>query len=241
MPLHAAGRSLRLFHAQQAEERKPAPAQGLDWRLPETDMDANTLAERVERLRRTFRSGKTRPVEWRRSQLQALRRMFVEHADDYEAALKADLHKSTFESYATEIGFLIHEIDHALNHLDVWMRRRKTGSPLFLLPAKSHVIFEPLGVGLILGAWNYPLQLTLGPLVAAIAAGNAAVIKPPRTAKTVFDTVGRLLPLYLDPDAFLVIADDTANDVILAEHWDKIFFTGSAEVGRIILQAVSKT
>ncbi|BCY17396.1 aldehyde dehydrogenase [Leptolinea sp. HRD-7] len=154
-----------------------------------------------------------------------------------EAALHADLHKSRLESYATEIGFLIHEIDHALAHLDEWTRRRKTASPVYLLPSDSRVIFEPLGVALILGAWNYPLQLTLGPLVAAIAAGNAAVIKPPRTAKTVFETIGRLLPQYLDPDAFLVIDDDTANDVILAEHWDKIFFTGSAEVGRVILQA----
>jgi aldehyde dehydrogenase (NAD+) len=157
-----------------------------------------------------------------------------------EAALCVDLHKSRLESYATEIGFLVHEIDHALEHLDDWTRRRKTGSPVFLLPSDCRVIFEPLGVALILGAWNYPLQLTLGPLVAAIAAGNAAVIKPPRTAKTVFETVGKLLPKYLDPDAFLVIDDDTANEVILAEHWDKIFFTGSAEVGRVILQAAVK-
>ena len=200
-------------------------------------MDANTLAERVARLRYTFGSGKTRPVAWRKSQLQALRRFFVECEGDLEAALHADMHKSRLESYATEIGFLIHEIDHTLSHLDKWTRRRKTASPVYLLPSDSRVIFEPLGVALILGAWNYPLQLTLGPLVAAIAAGNAAVVKPPRTAKAVFETVGRLLPQYLDPDAFLIIADDTANDVILAERWDKIFFTGSAEVGRVILQA----
>jgi aldehyde dehydrogenase (NAD+) len=203
-------------------------------------MDAFTLKERVERLRHTFGSGKTRSVVWRKSQLRSLRRFFTECEGELEAALHADLHKSRLESYATEIGFLVHEIDHALEHVDEWTKRRKTGSPVFLLPSDSRVIFEPLGVALILGAWNYPLQLTLGPLVAAIAAGNAAVIKPPRTAKTVFETVGTLLPKYLDPDAFLVIADDTANDIILAEHWDKIFFTGSAEVGRVILQAAVK-
>jgi aldehyde dehydrogenase (NAD+) len=166
--------------------------------------------------------------------------MFLECEADLTAALKADLNKSAFESYATEIGFLIHETDNALAHLDEWTRRRKTGSPVFMLPSSSRVIFEPLGLALILGAWNYPLQLTLGPLVAAIAAGNAAVIKPPRTAKAVFETLGRIMPQYLDPDAFLVIADDTANDIILAERWDKIFFTGSAEVGRVILQAAVK-
>lgn len=223
-----------------SRRKEACSGQGIYWRCLNKVMDANTLAERVEQLRHTFGSGKTRSIEWRRSQLQSLRRMFVEREGELAAALKADLNKSDFECYATEIGFLVHEIDHALDHIDEWTRRRKTASPVFLLPSDSRVIFEPLGVALILGAWNYPLQLTLGPLVAAIAAGNAAVIKPPRTAGAVFETIGRLLPQYLDPEAFLVIADDTANDIILAEHWDKIFFTGSAEVGRVILQAAVK-
>ena len=200
-------------------------------------MDANTLAENVSRLRRTFQSGKTRPLEWRRSQLEALQRMFVEHAGDFEAAMKADLHKSSFEVYSTEIGFLQREAGHALEHMETWARPKLTGTPVFLLPSKSKVIFEPLGVGLIMGAWNYPMQLTLGPLVAAIAAGNAAVIKPPRTAKAIFHAMGSILPQYLDPDAFLVINDDTPNDLILSQRWDKIFFTGSADVGKVVMQA----
>ena len=200
-------------------------------------MDANTLAEHVERLRVTFQSGKTHPLEWRRSQLQALQRMFSERASDFEAAMKADLHKSIFECYATEIGFLQRETNHALEHLDTWAHPERISTPVFLQPAKSRVIFEPLGVALIMGAWNYPMQLTLGPLVAAIAAGNAAVIKPPRTAKAIFQAMGSILPQYLDADAFLVINDDTPNDLILSQRWDKIFFTGSAEVGKIVMQA----
>jgi aldehyde dehydrogenase (NAD+) len=200
-------------------------------------MDANTLTENVNRLRRTFQSGKTRPLEWRRNQLQALQRMLVEHAGDFEAAMKTDLHKSSFECYATEIGFLQHEAAHALEHMETWARPKPTGTPVFLLPSKSKVIFEPLGVGLIMGAWNYPMQLTIGPLVAAIAAGNAAVIKPPRTAQAIFQAMGSILPQYLDPDAFLVINDDTPNDLILEQRWDKIFFTGSTEVGKVVMQA----
>jgi len=200
-------------------------------------MDATTLSEHVERLRTTFQSGKTRPLDWRRSQLQALLRMFDERAGEFEAAMKADLHKSTFECYATEIGFLQRETNHALEHLASWTKPKHAATPVFLQPANSQVIFEPLGVALIMGAWNYPMQLTLGPLVAAISAGNAAVIKPPRTAKAIFQAMGSILPQYLDPDAFLTINDDTPNDLILSQHWDKIFFTGSAEVGKIVMAA----
>ncbi len=203
-------------------------------------MDARTLSERVERIRSTYRGGKTKPVEWRREQLNNLRRMFREHSADFEAALRADLRKSSFECYATEIGFLEREITHALQHLDEWMRPLQVNTPVFLQPAKSRVIFEPLGVALIMGAWNYPLQLTLAPLVAAMAAGNAAVVKMPRTARATFEAVSRIMPAYLDSDAFLVIDDDTPNDLLLDERWDRIFFTGSAEVGRIVMQAAVK-
>ena len=200
-------------------------------------MDEKTLQNHIERLRTTFLSGKTKSLDWRKGQLQALLRMFDERAGEFEAAMKLDLHKSAFECYATEIGFLQNEAGHALAHVEHWSKPLKTNSPVFLQPARSQTIFEPLGVGLIMGAWNYPMQLTLGPLVAAIAAGNAAVIKPPRTARNIFQAIGRILPEYLDRDAFLVIDDDTPNDLILAQRFDKIFFTGSAEVGRIVMQA----
>jgi aldehyde dehydrogenase (NAD+) len=200
-------------------------------------MDEKTLQNHIERLRSTYLSGKTKELDWRRGQLLALQRMFTERAPEFEAAMKLDLHKSAFECYATEIGFLLRETNHALEHLEHWVKPLKTSSPVFLQPSRSRTIFEPLGVALIMGAWNYPMQLTLGPVVAAIAAGNAAVIKPPRTAKAIFQAMGHILPEYLDRDAFLVIDDDTPNDLILSQRFDKIFFTGSAEVGRIVMQA----
>ncbi|MCE1252113.1 MAG: aldehyde dehydrogenase family protein [Anaerolineae bacterium] len=203
-------------------------------------MDADTLSKKINRLRVTFRSGKTLALEWRRSQLLAMQRMFQEHAAAFEDALRADLNKCGFESYATETGFLQHEIVYALAHVKKWTDSRAVATPIFLLPASSRVMFEPLGVALIMGAWNYPLQLTLGPLVAAIAAGNAAVIKPPRTAKAVFQAIGTILPQYLDEETFLVIDDDTPNDLILEQRFDKIFFTGSAATGQVVMQAAAR-
>jgi aldehyde dehydrogenase (NAD+) len=219
------------FPSLDMVERMPAGSP------PPTYMDSKSLSEHIARLQDTYYSGKTKNLAWRKSQLQGMKRMFKEHYADFEAALYADMNKSPFECFATEIGFLEHEVEYALERLDSWARPKPVSTPVFLQPAHSRVMFEPLGVTLILGAWNYPMQLTLGPLVAAIAAGNAAVVKLPRTAKNVFQVVSSILPHYLDPEAFLIIADDTANDVLLDQHWDKIFFTGSAEVGRIILQA----
>jgi aldehyde dehydrogenase (NAD+) len=203
-------------------------------------MEAKLLIEQIEELRHNFVRGYTRPIEWRKTQLLSLQKMLKDHYADFEEALRLDLHKSAFETYATEIGFLERELEHALAHLDHWTQPQPAQTPIFLQPGSSRVIFEPLGVTLIIGAWNYPMQLTIGPLVAAIAAGNAAVIKPPRTAKAIFQAMGRYLPEYLDPKAFLVINDDTPNDLILEQHWDKIFFTGSAEVGKIIMAAAVK-
>jgi aldehyde dehydrogenase (NAD+) len=203
-------------------------------------MDANTLIQNIDRLRAAFNAGKTRPLAWRRSQLLSLREMFIKHAGEFEDALRSDLNKSSFETYATETGFVRHEIEHTLKHLVSWARPLKTPTPVFLLPAESKTVFEPLGVALIIGAWNYPIQLTIAPLVGAIAAGNAAVVKPPRTAKAVFEAIARILPEYLDPEAFLVIGDDTPNDLILEQRYDKIFFTGSAATGRIVLQAAAR-
>lgn len=203
-------------------------------------MEASILAKQIIILRDNFTKGYTRPLSWRKAQLLSLQIMLRDHYTDFEAALRTDLHKSAFETYATEIGFLERELEHALAHLDHWTKPQRTQTPIFLQPGNSRVIFEPLGVALIVGAWNYPMQLTIGPLVAAIAAGNAAVIKPPRTAKAIFQAMGRYLPEYLDPKAFLVINDDTPNDLILEQHFDKIFFTGSAEVGKVVMAAAVK-
>jgi len=184
--------------------------------------------------------GNTKEINWRIGQLNALKRMFVDEYSKFEAALYEDLHKGAFESYTAEINFLIKEIEHSIKHLRLWMKEEEVDTPLYLQPAKSYIKHEPLGTVLIMGAWNYPLQLTLGPLIPAIAAGNCAVIKPPRTAKATTKVITDLLPKYLDNNAYSTLSGTISNDFILAHKWDKIFVTGSGRVGKIVMEAAAK-
>ena len=119
------------------------------------NMNEETLISHIEHLRETYKSGRTQPLEWRRKQLRSLKRMFDERSLDFENALHKDLRKSPVESYLTEIGLLSLEIDHALRELEDWSRPLEVSTPVFLQPAISRVIFEPIGVVLIIGAWKY--------------------------------------------------------------------------------------
>src|SRR5881275_655438 len=138
------------------------------------DLPVNQL----EQLRFYFVSGATRPYQFRRTQLVKLRQAILDHEQELHTALYNDLKKSPEESWVTETGFLIAEINHAIRHLHKWMKRKKVRTNLLNFPAKSYIYKEPLGVVLIIGAWNYPLQLLLAPMVGAIAAGNCIVLKP---------------------------------------------------------------
>ena len=132
----------------------------------------------VTRLRGAFDAGRTRSHAWRCDQLLALRRLLTEREAELAAALHADLGKNLFEAVNTEIGFVIKEVDHALRHLRSWMRARRAKTPMLTQPGSSSVQPIPKGVVLIIGAWNYPVELLGSPLVAALAAGNAVVLKP---------------------------------------------------------------
>ena len=124
----------------------------------------------LERLRRGFHSGRTRPAAWRREQLERLRALLRENEPDLLEALAADLGKSRFEGWGTEIGFVLGEVNHALKRLRRWMRPRRVRGALMAYPGVARVQPEPLGVVLILGAWNYPLQLVTAPLVESTVA-----------------------------------------------------------------------
>lgn len=183
----------------------------------------------------------TRPQAWRRDQLQSLRALLVEHGDEFERALAADLGKSGTEAQLTEIGFVVAEIDHALAQLSRWMRPRRVGVPLAIQPATARVVPEPLGLVLVIAPWNYPLMLALSPVVGAIAAGNAVIVKPSELAPATSGLLARLLPEALDPAAFAVIegaADETTE--LLRERFDHIFYTGGGRVGRIIARAAAE-
>ncbi|GAB2895117.1 aldehyde dehydrogenase family protein [Microbulbifer echini] len=195
----------------------------------------------VAGLRAYFRSGVTQELNWRRRQLSQLRKMLSENESRFMQALGEDLNKAPQEAYLTEIAFLYSDIDHTLKYLKRWVRSRKVSSPLLAQPASSYIQPEPLGVVLIIGAWNYPLQLLLSPLVPAIAAGNCAVVKPSELAPRVSSLIAELLPRYLDRDAFACVEGAVAETTnLLQQRWDHIMYTGGGRVGRIVMTAAAK-
>ncbi|WP_427168146.1 aldehyde dehydrogenase family protein [Streptomyces sp. C1-1] len=199
-------------------------------------------ADVVARLRAAFRSGRTKPVEWRTAQLRRLRDMLTENGPDLAAALHADLGKSAAEADRTEIGFTVREIDHTLDHLADWLRPEPAPVPDRLGDdARAWTQYDPLGVVLVIAPWNYPAQLLLAPLVGALAAGNAVLVKPSELAPATSAALARLLPEYLDTGAVAVVEGGIPETTaLLAERFDHIFYTGNGTVGRIVMRAAAE-
>ncbi len=203
-----------------------------------TTFDAEPV---ITRLRTTFATGRTRPVEWRRHQLKALDRLLRESEGDLLGALEADLGKSATEAYLTEIGFVRAEIAETLRHLGSWLRPERVRVPIKQRPGKARIHRDPLGTVLIIGPWNYPVQLVLAPLVGAIAGGNTAAIKPSEVAGHTSAALARLIPQYLDPDAFVIVEGAVPETTALLEQrWDHIFYTGNGTVGRVVMAAAAR-
>ncbi len=198
---------------------------------------APTFAE----LRATFESGRTTSLAWRTEQLAALERMMVECEQEILAALQADLGKHPQEAWTTEISYVSADTEYCRKNLKRWTRSRKVHTPMAARPGKSWLQPEPLGVVLIIGAWNYPLQLVLAGLAAAISAGNCAVLKPSELAPATSDVVARRVPEYLDGDCVRVVKGGVPETSALLElAWDHILYTGSGNVGRIVMAAAAK-
>lgn len=195
----------------------------------------------ADRLRATYRSGLTRPLNWRRRQLQQMRRMLVDHEDEFLDALATDLGKPRTEGYLTDIAFVLSELDEMEKHLEKWNRPEKVSSPMVTQPAKSWLQPEPLGVVLVIAPWNYPVQLLLVPAAGAIAAGNAVVLKPSEVSAATSAVLARLIPQYLD-DAAVVCIEGAVPETtaLLAQRWDHIFYTGNGTVGRVVARAAAE-
>ena len=194
-------------------------------------------------LRETFASGRTKTLAWRRRQLTAFLRMLKEGVPAMSAALNTDLHKSAWESMFAEIGAVIHECKLALKHVEAWMRPETVASGRPNEGAVCQIYSDPLGVCLVIGAWNYPIHLTLCPLVGAIAAGNCCVIKVPsqKYSAAASRAMAQLVAKYLDSAAIQVIEGDRhATQAVLQPAWDLIFFTGGAYVGKMVASAAAK-
>ena len=199
------------------------------------------FAATVQRQRSFFQSGATRPLDFRREQLRNLSAGLQRHEANLIGALQADLHKSPFQGYSTELGPLQAEIRCARKHLHRWAAPSRRRTQWFAFPSRGWVQPEPFGVALILGPWNYPVQLILTPLVSAISAGNCVVLKPselaPRTAEAITALVRENFA-----EEFISIANGGAEvaEALLRERFDKIFFTGSTRVGRLVMAAAAK-
>ncbi|GGB09462.1 aldehyde dehydrogenase [Puia dinghuensis] len=194
-------------------------------------------------MRRYFESGATRPYAWRRQQLQNLRQAIKEAETDIYQALYADLKKSPEEAYATETGLVLAEIRHTLKHLAKWMAPKRAGTNPVNVPATSRVYRHPLGVVLVIAPWNYPFQLSLIPLAAALAAGNAVVLKPSELAPATAALIEKILTRLFPPQLVRVIQGDGATIVpslIRSFRFDHIFFTGSIVVGHAIYRLAAE-
>jgi aldehyde dehydrogenase (NAD+) len=202
---------------------------------------ARPVPEVLQRLRATFATGKTRSIEWRQQQLRELARMMREHERDFGEALRADLGKCQFEAVLTEMSFVESEANYAQKHLKRWLKPKRVPTPLMAMPGRSCIQPEPKGVVLIIAPWNYPLSMVCAPLVGAIAAGNCAVMKPSEVTSHTSAAIARILPRYLDNDAFAVVEGGVAETTELLSHaYDHILYTGNERVARIVMSAAAK-
>lgn len=195
----------------------------------------------VRELRASFAAGRTRPAEWRAAQLRALVRMVDEKEADISAALHEDLAKPNMESYLHEISLVKASCKFALNGLKNWMKPEKVPASITTFPSSAQIVPEPLGVVLIISAWNYPFILSIDPVIGAIAAGNACVLKPSEIAPAMSSLLAKLLPEYVDSTCIKVVEGGAPETTaLLDQRWDKIFYTGSGTVGRIVMAAAAK-
>lgn len=196
----------------------------------------------VEELRNEFSTGKTLSENWRRSQLEALLKLIREGREELCIAMKDDLNKSHFEGYMTEINMVEMECSHALEHLSEWMKPEWKASNLFNTPTYySQVAHDPLGVVLVMGAWNYNVVLTLTPLVGAIAGGNCVMLKPGSYSVQSGKAMAKLVTKYLDNKCIKIVEGDReVNSALLSQKWDLIFCTGSSLMGRLVAKAAAE-
>jgi len=199
------------------------------------------LSDIIERQRAYFSTDVTKAVNFRHDALQKLLQALISNESMLMKALKADLNKSGFEAYMTEIGMVRDECRFAIKNLRKWAGKKRVATPLAQFPSKSYVLSEPYGVALIMSPWNYPLMLTLAPLIGAIAAGCCAVVKPsaysPATSQALFDLIAGIFP----PEYIMVVQGGRIENAALLElKFDFIFFTGSSSVGHLVMEKASK-
>jgi len=199
------------------------------------------MEELLKKQRQYFSSGKTRSLDFRAKKLLQLKAYILENEESITDALKKDLNKSQTESYMTEIGVILEEIKYALKNIKSWMKPEKVKTPLTQFRAQSYIYSEPYGLSLIIGTWNYPFLLCFSPLIGAIVAGNCAIVKPSEVSPNCSKIISKIINDVFDEEYVKSIEGgvETATE-LLNQKFDYIFYTGSVNVGKIVMQAASK-
>ncbi|XP_019464274.1 PREDICTED: aldehyde dehydrogenase family 3 member H1-like isoform X3 [Lupinus angustifolius] len=195
----------------------------------------------VKELRKSFDLGRTKSYEWRVSQLEGIAKMLEEKEKEIAEALYKDLSKPALEAFISEFSQVKGSCSEALQELKQWMKPEKVNTSITTYPSSAEIVSEPLGVVLVISTWNFPFLLSMDPVIGAISAGNAVVLKPSEIAPATSSLLANLLKDYLDNSAIRVVEGAVHETTALLEQkWDKILYTGSARVGRIVMAAAAK-
>ncbi|KAL1345253.1 hypothetical protein HN51_019026 [Arachis hypogaea] len=201
----------------------------------------SSLERDLSDMKAYFGTGKTKEASWRQSQLKALHKFLLENEDQIFKALNQDLGKPQVEAFRDEVGTLIKTLNFVTKSLKQWMAGKEAKLPRIAVLSSAEIVAEPLGLVLIFSSWNFPLGLSLEPLIGAVAAGNSVVLKPSEMSPACSSLLANVLPSYLDSNAIKIIqGGPTLGELLLKQRWDKIFFTGSARVGRIVMSAAAE-
>lgn len=200
----------------------------------------NSIKTIINSQKLYFSKEKTRDISFRKKQLEKLYKSIKQHENEILIALKSDLNKSAFEAYETEIGMVYEELKFMLKNIKNFSKPRRIKTPLMHFPSKSYQYQDPYGCVLIMSPWNYPFQLTLVPLIGAIAAGNCAVVKPSNYAKETSRVILKILSEF--PQEYIAVVEGgrDVNNALLEEKFDYIFFTGSPLVGKLVMEKAAQ-
>ena len=205
------------------------------------DIPQSTVVRLLHQQHQFFATGQTLDLAFREERLRELQHVLLKHEQALIDAMYADFKKPALESFGTEIGFVELEINMVLKNLHKWVRPKKVAETLLNFPAKSYIYTEPYGVALIIGPWNYPLQLVINPLIGALAAGNCAIVKPSELTTHTSAIIANLLRQTFQEEYVAVVEGGIkTTQNLLSQRFDTIFFTGSSQVGRVVMKAAAE-
>lgn len=195
----------------------------------------------VVRQREYFLTNETKSIDFRLKQLKKLKQSIEKYSDDIYDALWKDLHKCKEEAFLTEISIVLNEINDHIKNIKKWVKPEKVKTPLYLFPSKSFVMYEPYGLALIIAPWNYPFHLMFAPLVGAISSGCCAVMKPSPYSQYTSEIMQTIIDETFDKEYITMVQGHRdVNQALLAQKFDFIFYTGSPDMGRVVMEAASK-